>query len=180
MSYIDEDFNKLIHYTKGLGVKVSIKDYIPYSDDAGYWITDDVNSEIQIMRWKNQSKTKTTLILLHELAHHLGWVYADKKFPDKYHEASEKEAQRKKSDPFIDKSLRKAVYELELRDSKYQHTIAFEVGLRIPKWKIDLEIAVDMYVYRQYYLTGEFPSVKQTRKRRKILRKQICQKISES
>ena len=60
MSYIDDDLNRLIHYAKGLGVKVSIKDYVPYSDDAGYWITD--GSEIQLFRWKGQSKTKLVLI----------------------------------------------------------------------------------------------------------------------
>ena len=174
MSYIDDDLNRLIHYAKGLGVKVSIKDYVPYSDDAGYWITDGF--EIQLFRWKGQSKTKLVLILLHELAHHLGWVYADRKFPEKYTLASDKEAERKKSDPFIDKSLRKAVYELELRDSKYQHTIACEVGLRIPKWKIDLEIAVDMYVYKHYYITGKFPGLKQTRAKRRKLKEEYAKK----
>jgi len=171
MSYIDEDLNKLIHYAKGLGLKVTIKDYVPFSDDAGYWFTD--GSEIQLMRWKGQSKSSFVLTLLHELAHHMSWVYSNKTFNPKYTEAMEKEAARELSDKPIKKMLRRAVYVQEVNDMKYQHTIAFEVGLKIPKWKIDLEIATDSFIYEYYYITGKYPTSKVKQAKRKELREKL-------
>lgn len=172
MSYIDDDLDRLIHYAKGLGIKVSIKEYVPRSHDAGYWVTD--GTEVQLFKWKGQSKTKLVLILLHELAHHMSWVYSGKVFNPKYTEASEKESDRTKQDPPIKKALRKIVYMQELNDSKYQHSIAFEVGLRVPKWKIDMEIEIDMYIYQYYYIKGEYPTTKQTKLKMKELREKYA------
>jgi hypothetical protein len=171
VSYLDDDFNKLIHYAKSMGIKVTIKDYVPYSNDAGYWLID--GSEIQIMKEKKQSKSSLILTLLHELAHHMSWVYSNKKFNPKYTEAMDKEAARKKGDPFVNKRLRKAVYIQEVNDTKYQQTIAFEVGLKLPKWKIDLEIACDCFIYEYYYLNGVYPKSKVRKANRKELRKKI-------
>lgn len=157
MSYLQDDLNKLIKYAQGLGLRVVIRDYDGSGDGAG-WTTD--GTEITLFRWKNQTITRMILNLLHELGHHLAWVYADRITNPKVDNALAAEDSRKKGDPFIPKRKRKIIYEEERFDAQYREVIAKEVGLRVPLWKIKADIDIDIWGYRVYYETGKHPTAK--------------------
>ena len=169
MNYIKQDLNRLIKYGQGLGLKISIKPYFHGSEDAGYWYTD--GSEVTLFQWRGQSITSLVLICLHELAHHLSYRYSGDQLDKKYLEALDADYKRQPDDPPIKKTLRKAIYLKELNDTKYQDAIAFETGLRIPKWKIEVEKEIDIWIYHTYYVTGYYPSKKEKTLKRKELNK---------
>lgn len=174
MNYIKQDLNRLIKYGQGLGLKISIKPYVRGSGDAGYWYTD--GSEVTLFQWPRQSTTSLVLICLHELAHHLSYRYAGDQLNKKYLEALDADYKRNPDDKPIKKSLRKAIYLKELNDTKFQDAIAFETGLRIPKWKIDAEKELDIWIYHVYYITGQYPN-----KTEKMLkRKELIKKYEKS
>lgn len=175
MHYLKQDLNRLIKYGQGLGLKITIKPYVEGSDDAGYWYTD--GTEVTLFKWKNQSLTNLVLICLHELAHHLSYRYAGNTLDKKYLAALDADYKRAPSDPPIKKSLRKAIYLKELNDTQYQDAIALETGLRIPKWKIDAEKDLDIWIYHSYYENGVYPSAKEKTKKRKELRRKYYETI---
>lgn len=159
MNYLQEDLKKLIKYAQGLGLKVSIRDYDGKGAGGG-WTTD--GKEITLFKWKNITTTRMILNLLHELAHHLAWVYADRTSSSDLEYALDMEDSRtKRSSSPIPKEMRRLIYEEEKHDAQYRESIAKEVGLRIPWWKIKSDMEVDIWGYRIYYETGNHPTQKE-------------------
>lgn len=160
MHYLQEDLAKLTKYAQGLGLKVSVKEYTIRSGDGAGWTTD--GTEITLYRWANQTTTRMILNLLHELGHHLSWVYAGRGRHRALEKALYMEDQRtSKRDPVLPKRYRKLIYESEVKDAEYREQIALEVGLRIPAWKIKADKELDIWLYKMYYETGNTPSQKE-------------------
>jgi hypothetical protein len=174
MGYSQDDLNRLIKYAQGLGLKVTIKDYVPRSRDAGYW--DLGGDEITLFKIKGGSVTDLVLVMLHELAHHMSWIYDGRVLDPRFKLAIDKESERKPNDPPIPKLLRKAIYIKEMNDTNYQEAIAFEVGLKIPKWKMELEREFDIWVYKCFYETGEYPVRNDNIQKRRELRSKYGKK----
>lgn len=157
MSYLADDLTRLIRYAQGLGIRVLIKDYTGNGDGAG-WTTD--GTEIVLYRWPRQTKIRMVLDLLHELAHHLSFVYSGRKTSKSLEKALHLEADRTKKDPIIPKRFRKLIYESEVKDAEYREIIANEVNLKIPKWRIKADKELDIWLYKWYYDTGNSATLK--------------------
>lgn len=158
MSYMQDDLNKLIKYAQGLGLRVVIREY-DGGGAGGGWATD--GTEITLFKWKNITITRMILNLLHELAHHMAWVYADRVTKPRVEKALDAEEAREKGSPPIPKRQRKIIYEEEKFDAQYREVIAKEVGLKLPNWKVKADIDVDIWGYKFYYETGDHPTTKE-------------------
>jgi hypothetical protein len=151
----DEELSRMTSYANGLGIKVTfVRDQRrnKKSPDYAYWTSNP--PEICIYVTKHNSKTQVILTFIHELAHHIYWIHNNK--PEIPH-AYVLEAERKKKDPFILKSERKKILEYERSGIDYMKTIAVELNLKIPLWKVEMAQEFDLWVYEYYYETGHFP-----------------------
>lgn len=173
MGLRDNELLRLEKYANGLGIKVNYRKPIPQSNVAAEWTVD--GSEITLYVSERDSKTKTILNFLHELAHHMDHVYNNRQRDPKIEKALMLESNRKPDDPPIKKSLRKLIFEDEVRATQYRFQIAHEIGLKIPEWKIKLDIELDIWVYEMYYLNGDIPSVRQS----KLKKKELISKYKE-
>lgn len=169
MGIRDQEINNLQRYAEGLGLKVIWKKYARESSggNAAQWDTD--GSCITIFTWPGLSKTDIILNMIHELAHHMAWIYNDRKSDPKLDSALYAEWERKRGDPPIKKSSRKLILDSEVDDSKYQEVVAHEVGIKIPLYKIKISVDLSNWQYSYYYRTGDFPSKKSCTKKEKEL-----------
>ena len=154
----DEEIKRLEMYSESLGLPVVWKQYVPYSKSHGaaVIIENDVPVRLEMVTWKRKSKTQIVLDFIHELAHHMSWIYKGRKDSPELLEAMYA------TNP--NKNQRKLVYEMEKEDSNYRLLIYRELGIKIEEWKLLLDIAVDIWYYKHWWLTGKQPSIKQTRK----------------
>jgi hypothetical protein len=153
----DDEIQRLIHYAKGLGTKVVI-----YNKDnpgaSAEWTID--GSAIEVYS-KGMTKTDIVLALIHELGHHVWFIHEKNRQPDlKFEEAIDREnlvqevADKKNLTP---KHLRKKIYDMELAGTEWWSTIVADTGIKLPEWKIKMQMEFDMYMYEQYYENGVFP-----------------------
>jgi hypothetical protein len=156
----DEEIKRLIHYAKGLGVKVII--YTKSSPDAdAQWTLD--GSLIEVFAGNTTSKTDIILSLIHELGHHVWFIHAKNRQPDlKFDEAIERQNLFEEDDHKnpAPKHLRKKIYDVEKAGTEWWLSIYKEVGIGIPEWKIHAAMEFDIWSYEVYYETGHFPGGK--------------------
>jgi hypothetical protein len=170
MGIRDQEIARIEKYAAGLGIKIEWKKYNRLDGAEAAWDTD--GSRITMYVWARQSKTAKILALVHELAHHMGWVYADRKEDLNVNAALEAEAAKKRNDPPIPKEQRYLIWQTEHNDAKYQDQIFHELNLKIPRWKFLATRRVDLWYYRQFYMTGKKPSVKVLKKMHRHFEKQ--------
>jgi hypothetical protein len=166
----DEEIKRLIFYAKAMGVKVVIynKDH---PDGDAEWFLD--GSLINVYAGRNTSKTDIVLSLIHELGHHVWFIHEKNRQPDlKIDEAITRENLTQKTDKKnpTPKHLRKKIYDVELAGIKWWHSIIKDTDIKIPEWKINFQMEIDIWMYEQYYETGEFPTGEKQRKKRKELK----------
>jgi hypothetical protein len=170
MSIRDKEIERLIHYAKGMGVKVILY-HKDDKDAVGEWTTD--GSEIRIFMGKRANKTKVILTLIHELGHHVWFVHEKDRQPDlKFDDALTKAEGN--GNP-IPKYLRKRIYNEELAGTAWWDAIYKETDIKVPLWKMKAEMEFDMWMYETYYETGFFPRGKA----RDDKHKEICNKHRE-
>jgi hypothetical protein len=157
MGIRDKEITRIENYARGLGTKIEWKRYISGGTDAE-WFAD--GEKIAIYQWPRKSKTMTILTLVHELAHHLAWVNAGRKEDPKVTEALEADANHVKGQPPIAKEYRKIIYELERDDAMLRDKIFTDLNLKVPLYKFKADKKVDVWYYRQFYLTGKRPTNK--------------------
>lgn len=173
----DEEIKRLENYAKGLGTKVTYKPYTK-SEGAGagaQWVLyEDDTTELVLYTWPSQSKTLLILNFVHELAHHLSYIYKNRKDDTSTLQALFTEDERKKrADPILPKVERKLIYQMEKEDAKYRYNVWQEVDIKIPRWMLDCDVALDIWFYKQYYLNGNHPTKKQLDKKQNQLRKKF-------
>ena len=163
MNY-QSDIDKLLEFAKGLEVDVVFKDKSPEKTIALYY-----NKPPKIVIFKNKVKTKPELILalLHELGHHLDFMNTKKDL----HDAFAMEDMRTRHDPPLPKKIRKYIYDEEVSGIKLMLGIANKLKLDIEKWKVIREMRLDIWVYKHYYKTGNFPTIKESSEKNKQLTK---------
>lgn len=155
----DDEIKRLIHYAKGLGVKIIIYNKSK-PGTAAEWTTD--GSLIQIYTKSNTSKTSVVLSLLHELGHHVWWIHEKDRQPDlKLEEALERHSD---VNP-IPKNFRKRIYDMENASTQWWWSIYKDADIKIPEWKIQAAMEFDVWMYEMYYENGKFPKGKQKRER---------------
>lgn len=161
----DQEIKRLEQYAKGLGLKV---EYRParrgYNVGAEIVSIEGVSTQVILYTHSRMSKTMLVLNFLHELGHHLSWIYKNRKDDPALLEALYAEGNRKPNDPPIPKAQRKLIYLMEKEDAEYRHFVALEVGIKISEKRQALDKAIDLYGYHYYYAHGEHPTQKQVDK----------------
>ena len=163
MRQVRKELGKLIAYAKGHGLNVYFQS--SRSDASGAWSTD--GKDIYVYE---KTPLKQYLVLLHELAHNRQFLVDGKSVPFKIEKALSKELHLE-ADEILDKKYRKIIYETEKNDAKHQLDIHYETHSSVPVNIIKLEIELDLWNYKWYYLKGEFPLLKDSRAKRKELRR---------
>lgn len=142
----DEELRRILLYAKGLGIKIRIANYA--WDDSGEFAHEPV-SEININKRVHTSKTELILTILHELGHHLYFVYTKKEIPEAAYVKKASKRERKK------------LYEYEAAGIAYMLIIWTELNLKIPRWKVEKSMEQDTWVYEFYYLNNRYPNKKE-------------------
>jgi hypothetical protein len=163
MRHMQAELKRVIKYAEGLGIKVTIKKALPTSPDAE-WSTD--GTEIWAYTRSTKSLTRLILDLLHELAHHMAFVYNNRIVPPHKHAVLRKADEQESK---LTKRERRSIYIDELHDSYYQEIVFNELNLKIPKYKMFVERDLSNWIYHEFYITGNYPNQKDTRLKRKEL-----------
>lgn len=152
----DKEIERLVHYAKGLGVKVVFSR--KNSEDSANWTLD--GTEITVFPSQQDSKTDIILSLIHEIGHHVWFIHEKNRKPDlKFEEAISVQnlvetEDRKKPTP---KKLRQKIYEVELASSQWWETIYKDTNMKFPMWKLHAQREFDVWVYEHFYKNGHFP-----------------------
>lgn len=155
----DEELKRLEHYALGMGTKVKYQRHTRGDPGAEWIVHNNGTTELILYTWPKQSKTRLILNLVHELGHHYSFVRRNRKEDPETFAAFHKEGLRKQdSDPKLPKAERKLIYESEKRDAQYRYAVWHEADIKIPKWKLDVDIEIDIWGYRQYWLKGNHPN----------------------
>ena len=159
MSIRDDEIQRLIHYGKGLGVKIVIYNKTK-AGSAAEWTID--GSLIEVYAGGNKSKTTIILDLIHELAHHIWFIHEKNRQPDlKFEEAIDRaNLYQIETDAITPKHLRKKIYDVEVAGTGYWDIIYKDTNLKIPKWKVEASKVFDIWMYQVYYENGHFPKGK--------------------
>jgi hypothetical protein len=153
----DREIQRLISYATGLGLVV-IYDDSENAMAAASWAID--GSEITLYTRHKQSKTDIILALIHELSHHLHWIWEKKRKPDfKFDEAITREMLLENDETTVPtpKHLRKKILDIERAGIAYWDSVYNDVGLKIPFWKVQMYKEFDIWQYEVYYKNGKFP-----------------------
>lgn len=171
MGIRDNEIKKLENYAKGLGLRVEYRNHRPGDPGAALISVDGISEKIVMYIWPRKPKSQIVLDFLHELAHHMGFVYKGRRDDPALLNALIEEGDRKPKDPPIEKAKRKLIYECEKSDATYRSMIAHEVGITIPEHKLKMDIELDIWVYRYYYLTGNLPTADKFRDKKKLIKR---------
>lgn len=148
----DQELSRLEAYAKSLGIKVSYRKLKKEYASVAEFYTD--GSGIVVYTWPGLSKTRMIINLLHEAAHAVHWVHEGKKI-DK-----ELLAALKLPPEECTKEQRKLIYEDEHKATHFWDQIVKIVDIKINPSVILLRKKLDIFAYRYYYETGNFPTDK--------------------
>lgn len=172
MSIRDEEIKRLTQYAKSLGLTVTWKQH-QRGDPGATWIqVDGKPVGIEMFTWPGQSKTLLILNLLHELAHHLEFVYRGRTDPADLLDA----LYMQEAGENISKAQRKLIYETEKAACPYRELIANEIGLKIPMYKLKADIDIDTWFYKHYYLTGKYATTDELELQKRFFRQYYKEK----
>jgi hypothetical protein len=163
MHYLEKEFQRLVKYTEGLGVKVTFIEDMTI-DSAAAWLND--GSEIIIYNKSKKGPMSVCLDFIHELAHHLDYIHRGKKTNDYIDNILGK----LETDSALTKKQRKALYEMEKSDSEFQKIIHKEVQSKIPLNRLSLQIEFDIWMYEYFYKNNKWPLKKDRKTKFKELR----------
>jgi len=163
MSVRDQEIQRLIHYGKGLGVKIIIYNKSNASSEAE-WALD--GSQISVFSGPGKTKTGIILDLIHELGHHVWYIHENNRTQDlKFDQAVTRENLYKvETNVPTPKRLRKKIWAVEIAGSLWWDVIYKDTNIKIPKWKLEAAKEFDMWMYQRYYEDGQFPKGKMKRK----------------
>jgi hypothetical protein len=148
----DNEIERLQKYAESLGLPVSWRKYKKGFAGAMWYKVDDKISLI-MYTWPRQSKIMIVLNLLHEIAHHLAFIYQGRQLTASALKVFSKE------DDELTEHERELIYNIEKDDAKYRLTIAYELDIKIPEWRIKADIAVDEWFYYRFWKDGEYPTL---------------------
>lgn len=165
-----EEIKRLEQYAKGLGVNIHYRKHKRGDQDGAHiTVLNSYTSEMVVFYNSRTSKKDIIMKLIHELGHHLSWVYRGRQDSLALMDALHVESSRQPEDPPIPKSKRKLIYEMEKEDTKYWEYIVTELGINIKKEELEVERQLDIWIYKQYYLNGDAPTIKEIQNKRKEL-----------
>lgn len=156
----DEEIQRLMRYAQGMGLSVRFKPYVKGSGDGGGWTTD--GSEITVYVSSGDSKTDKILTLIHEIAHHKGFIENNRTLDPKMVEALEDEDEKKRS--------RKRIYLDELSDTQYWEQIYKDTGCEFGLNKLYVQRDFDVWCYEFFYEEAKFPTCKAKKEKMRQLK----------
>ncbi len=156
----DDELNRLIRYAQGMGLSIHFKPYIPGSNVGGGWTID--GTEINVYVSPNESKINKILYLIHEIAHHKGFVKNKRMIDPKIIEALEDENEKIRN--------RKRIYLDEMEDTKHWEQIYHDTNCKFNIRWLYIERDFDIWTYKEYYEKGKFPTGKEKKEKRKELK----------
>jgi len=163
----DREIQKLREYAKTLGIqKVEIRSH---SDCYHAFIVDNPK-EIHINKRLHKCKLEIIMSFLHELAHAEYEFLHGQTVPDICYEYFWKKD--KNLIKVVPKKYRYAIMKFEIDSLKLMPLLAQALLLKIPLWKVKLNMEFDQWNYKEYYKRGEFPP----RREERIKRKQLMEK----
>lgn len=172
-----EEIKRLEQYAKGLGVNIHYRRYKRGSTDGAHIVVlNSYTSEMVVFYNSRTTKLELIFKIIHELGHHLSWIYRGRQDSKDLIEALIAETYREPGHPPIPKNQRKLIYEMEKYDTKYWEYVITELGIKIRKDLLDLEKYLDVWVYKQYYIKGEFPTSKEINFKREQLTEKYAKK----
>lgn len=150
MSYLDLEIARIEKYVAGLGIKL-----IKHTKQAKGAETQDLGawSPHEIDIYINEHKTKIDLILtlLHELGHHIHYMHNERpEIPDEVMLPLAS----------LTKTQRKKILDYERNGIALMPTIAIELNLKIPMWKVYMQSVMDTWMYEYLYEHGHYPNSK--------------------
>ena len=148
---VTNELKRTIKFAESLGLKIRFvkganKDY------HGCYVHPDKKQtgEIEICRGPRTTITFQIITLLHEIGHHLD--YTERlKMPAALCSVGEN------STP---KWARKAIFNAEKRAVGFGEQLYWTLMLKIPFWKVKKELDTDIYIYRYFYIYGDYPTGK--------------------
>lgn len=154
MSVLGEELKRVIKFAEGLGLKVKFLTS-DYKDYHGLYSHPDRYEKgwIEVCRNKRTSKTFQIMTLLHEIGHHID--FTENRMVSECYAYLDAEAGK------APEWARKAIFNSEQRAVQYGEKLYWTLMLKIPFWKVKLEFARDLFVYRTFMKTAEFPTEKQ-------------------
>lgn len=148
MSYQDRDIAKLKKFANSFGLRIYYRRYTRYTDAAlyqgGQFITIFVSS--------TTSKTEIILSLLHELGHHIDWIFNKRNDRDTQKAYTEFEAKDHKK-------YSKIILDLEKEGIKHMTTIHKLLELEIPLKLVKQQQKIDTFHYDFFYKHARPPTV---------------------
>lgn len=154
MSVLGDELKRVVKFAEGLGLKVKfltpdLKDY------HGLYSHPDRHEKglIEVCRNAKTSKTFQIITLLHEIGHHID--FTENRMVSECYSFLDPEAGK------APEWARKAIFNSECRAVKYGEKLYWTLMLKIPFWKVKQELACDIFVYRTFLKTSDFPNTKQ-------------------
>lgn len=159
----DLEIQRLVNYTKGLGLKVTFSS--KKSDYSAHWSID--NSEIVVFNNKNKPKIVVILDLIHELGHskHNVWE-KDRQVDPKFEKALDHVDDAAEHGTDTKKRHRKTILNNEIAATRYWEEIYHETDMKFPLWRLEMAKEFDIYQYEIFYETGRYPTAKEKKQKR--------------
>lgn len=166
MGIRDTEILRMTKYAEGLGIKVHFK---PHEKGCGEAEWDMDTQEIFLYTSSGTSKTTLILSFLHELGHHLDWIYNNKKDTKQAAKAYELlnrgNIEGDRSD--IPQKYRNIILKEEESGIYYMDLIYKELDLSIPLWKVKMQQDLDLLEYKTLAKKARFLTNKEARDFRK-------------
>lgn len=162
MGVRDEDLKRLVHYAKGLGLKVKFRKHIKGIGGAEY---DWEHQEIWVYRSSSCSKTTLILNMLHELGHHEDFIAKGRKTTKRVEKAFAKLNDGNIYGYRLDltKKDREIIWKEERDGIEYMDVIHEAANLKLPRWKVKRAQHLDLAEYNLLYKEGRFLTTKEYR-----------------
>lgn len=150
MSYLDKEISRMEKYIAGLGIKLNKKMRQAKDSqckDYGAWSPHEIDLYVN----EHASKTELILTLLHEIGHQIHYMHNDKpQIPDEVMLPLET----------LTKAQRKKILDYERPGIELMPTIAIELAIKIPMYKVYIQSELDVWMYEVLYETGSYPKDK--------------------
>jgi hypothetical protein len=164
--YLKREFERLVKYAQGLGVKVTFSRDKNSNNNAA-WVVD--GTEIIIYDKNSKSPLQLTLDMIHELSHHRAWIENGRKGNIRTHKILNKQDAGEE----LTENERKIIFLDEETDSKWQKVIHNEVGSKISLKRLEAEIELDLWIYKYYWLNNKWPLNKEIKEKKTALLRKL-------
>lgn len=167
MNKKNKDIKILKNYIKKLGLILRFKPATRSSPSATW----DTNKTITCYISSRTTKKQLILNILHEICHN----YCDLAYKDSrmlYDALNTEDLRINKSYPKVDKSMRKMILDDETRAASFRQQIRKDLDLEsVSQYDVELDVKLDLWIYRYYHIHGEFPTIEQSSKQKRKFKK---------